>query len=272
MDLDQLKNAWQSDKEVDAPEISLESNKEIHLPLEKMKKNMQMEFYSSVASFPILLISLFLLIKDARLQFYSVMLVLVAFSVFGYYFFKFYKLYQRLDRVNFSTFQSLLQMKYDLQLNAELYKAYYISFLPVLLCEMLILYQGIDFYKDDRHLTMLFVVFVVTLITGFAFLYFLGRLWFQYFYGRYIEQISALVLALSPNEEAIVLDEYNKNAFKFNFAKVDASKRFLMRYFSEKTAGVINILLWIFVFLFLLFAVMFVIGLVLGYTMAKYGY
>ena len=41
MELDQLKNIWTQEDVSETPEISLEKQKEIHQPLEKIRKNMR---------------------------------------------------------------------------------------------------------------------------------------------------------------------------------------------------------------------------------------
>lgn len=44
MNIDELKNTWNDDDSFEeTPEISMEQRNEIHLPLEKMRKNMRME-------------------------------------------------------------------------------------------------------------------------------------------------------------------------------------------------------------------------------------
>ena len=48
MEFDNLKNAWQNETLDSTPEISFEKQKEIHLPLEKIRKNMRIEFYSTI--------------------------------------------------------------------------------------------------------------------------------------------------------------------------------------------------------------------------------
>ena len=39
MELDQIKNLWNKEEVVETPEISLEKQKEIHFPLEQIRKN-----------------------------------------------------------------------------------------------------------------------------------------------------------------------------------------------------------------------------------------
>lgn len=43
MELDQLKNIWDKEEIAETPEISTEKQKQIHLPLERIRNNMRME-------------------------------------------------------------------------------------------------------------------------------------------------------------------------------------------------------------------------------------
>ena len=42
MELDQIKNLWNKEEVAETPEISLEQQKEIHFPLEKIRKNIHL--------------------------------------------------------------------------------------------------------------------------------------------------------------------------------------------------------------------------------------
>ena len=48
MDLQDLKNVWDKENVDATPEISLDKQKEMHLPLEKIRSNMRMEFYTTI--------------------------------------------------------------------------------------------------------------------------------------------------------------------------------------------------------------------------------
>ena len=51
MELDHLKAMWSNENVAETPEISTEKQKEIHLPLEKIRKNMRNEFYWTAVFF-----------------------------------------------------------------------------------------------------------------------------------------------------------------------------------------------------------------------------
>ncbi|MBS1571810.1 MAG: hypothetical protein JST62_05380, partial [Bacteroidetes bacterium] len=127
MDFEQLKNSWQNDKGNNSLDINLENREKFHFPLDKMKKNMKMELVSALFIFPIMLVVL-LRIEDAYVRLLSVLLLLIAGMITGYYYFKFYKLYHKITHIDLGVFQNLVQLKYELQLNVELYKSYVVAF------------------------------------------------------------------------------------------------------------------------------------------------
>ena len=90
MELDQLKNIWDNEKVNETPEISTKKQKEIHLPLEKIRKNMRMEFWSSVIAILGILLYLVLYESDFRLKIYGIILTGSAIIVTGFYFNKFF--------------------------------------------------------------------------------------------------------------------------------------------------------------------------------------
>ena len=62
MDLENLKQVWNEEKIESIPEISLEKQKEIHTPLEIIRKNMRTEFWVSIISFLIFGIQIFFIV------------------------------------------------------------------------------------------------------------------------------------------------------------------------------------------------------------------
>ena len=54
MDLENLKQVWNEEKIESIPEISLEKQKEIHTPLEIIRKNMRTKFWVNIILFPFL--------------------------------------------------------------------------------------------------------------------------------------------------------------------------------------------------------------------------
>ena len=94
MDLENLKQVWDKEKIESVPEISLEKQKEIHTPLEMIRKNMRAEFWISVVSFSLWAIMLPLMGKNTEQTYLLVILVFIALTITGYYYLKFYIFYK----------------------------------------------------------------------------------------------------------------------------------------------------------------------------------
>jgi hypothetical protein len=60
MNFDELQKQWQNE-EVSAPEISLDHQHKINNPLEKIRRNMKMEFWYSIVSYVLIIAVFFLL-------------------------------------------------------------------------------------------------------------------------------------------------------------------------------------------------------------------
>ena len=192
MELENLKEIWSNEKVSATPEISLEKQKEIHLPLEKIRKNMRMEFWSTVIIF--ILIILFLIFKDMyffKFKFYVITLVSSMLMVTSFYFFKFFNLYKNLISINVNTAESLRELDFQFKLNEQYYLSFYISFVPFVVAEMLLIFEIVPFLKEIQGYEFVFY-FLGTCLLMLFFLYFIGKIWFKIFYGKYISQISQI--------------------------------------------------------------------------------
>lgn len=188
MELDQLKNIWDKEEVSQTPEISTEQQKEIHSPLEKIRKNMKMEFWMNVVSMIFLmpLMSVFTENQFIRWTLYFIMLFII-----GYYTFKFKSLYQKISIQQFDTYHSLMELKYDLKLNLELYKSYYVASIPFFMGIFFVLVEHHNFFNDENlimHYAPFILFFSITaLILG------IGNWWLENYYGKYVKQISKIV-------------------------------------------------------------------------------
>ena len=97
MDLENLKQVWDKEKIESVPEISLEKQKEIHTPLEMIRKNMRTEFWISIVSFLIFGIQIFFIVKGTEQTFFLIMLAFITLGILGYYYLKFYSFYKKLN-------------------------------------------------------------------------------------------------------------------------------------------------------------------------------
>ena len=189
MELDHIKNIWDSEQISDTPKISIEKQKEIHLPLEKIRKNMRFEFWSTAIMF--LLIIVFFVLKDMyifRFKVYVITLVSAQMLITSFYFIKFFNLYKNITVVDFNTADSLRDLAYQFKLNEQYYLSFYLSFVPFVVCEMLLIFEFTPNLKNIQGLEFILTFLGLCLIT-LSGLYFVGTWWFKRYYGKYISQI-----------------------------------------------------------------------------------
>ena len=204
MDLENLKQVWSEEKIESIPEISLEKQKEIHTPLEIIRKNMRTKFWVNIILFPFWAVLFPLNGKDTEQTYLIVILVLTALMVMGYYYLKFYTFYKKLNTQNLSTYHSILDLRYELVLNSELYKSFYIAFfIPLILGLYSILYLG----KKDFDLTFFTILSLLLCVV----IYFIGKYSLYENYGKYIQQISKIVAEITGEEDGF---EYDRSFLK----------------------------------------------------------
>lgn len=192
MELDQLKNIWDKEEIAETPEISTEKQKQIHLPLERIRNNMRMEFWYTVVMF--LLIIAFFILKDMyifKFKVYVITLVSAQMLVTSFYFFKFFNLYKNLTSVNLNTADSLKDLCYQFKLNEQYYLSFYLSFVPFVVCEMLLIFEFTPSLKSIQGLEFI-LTFLGLCVFTLLLLYFVGIWWFKRYYGKYISQISQI--------------------------------------------------------------------------------
>ncbi len=256
MNLDELKETWDSDTVEEIPEVSLSEQNKINHPLALIRKNMRMEFWTSLIS--IILVTLVCLfdIEDKRLLTYVMSLIVMGIFIIGYYSFKFRQFYKEIEKPNYSTFQSLLELNYKLKYYTDLYVSYYIAAAPIVFCEILLYYQfGNSFPRFPIW------SFVLTLSISLGFTYLLGKWWFNNYYGKHIAKVADLLEEINhPYED-----------FQTQIVKVDRKKYWFNTtndFLTQKLGlfgKVLNWLIWIFGVLFLLILISFTIGFFVGY-------
>lgn len=197
MNIDDLKNTWNDDASEETPEISIEHSNKINLPLEKIRKNMRMEFWSTVG---ILIFGFFIVwipVPEApfKFKFYLTVLLFSMVIVVSFFFSKFFKLYKDISSPMMKTYESLKDLKYQFDLNKQYYLSFMLSFVPFLVCELIIVIEFIP------HPTPLSNVQIATTIlsmlaVGLFGLFLLGKYWYRIFYGKYVSQIESLLTEL----------------------------------------------------------------------------
>ncbi|WP_312509107.1 hypothetical protein [Chryseobacterium culicis] len=191
MNIDEFKNTWNEDIVEETPEISLEQRNKLNLPLEKIRKNMRVEFWWMIAIF----VFAFLVCSVCRpfkLQLYITVLIVSMLIVTVFFFSKFFKLYNDISNPAPKTYDSLKDLVMQLNLNKQYYLSYYISFAPFLVCEILIVLEFIPWPHPLSELKIA-VVLIGTVTIGLFLLYVVGKFWYQRYYGRYIQHIEDLL-------------------------------------------------------------------------------
>lgn len=197
MEMNQLKDLWEQEHVAGIPELSVEKQKQIHLPLEKIRKNMRMEFWSTAIL--LILIILFLALKDMhffKFQVYVITLVSAQMLVTAFYFFKFFSLYKNLTSVHLNTAESLKDLGFQFKLNEQYYLSFYISFVPFVVCEMLLIFEHVPVLKNIEGIQFI-LGFLGCCLFILILLFIVGKWWFQKFYGVYITQISKIAKDLN---------------------------------------------------------------------------
>ncbi|MBE4948369.1 hypothetical protein [Chryseobacterium culicis] len=191
MNIDEFKNTWNEDIVEETPEISLEQRNKLNLPLEKIRKNMRVEFWWMIAIF----VFAFLVCSVCRpfkLQLYITVLIASMLIVTIFFFSKFFKLYNDISNPAPKTYDSLKDLVMQLNLNKQYYLSYYISFAPFLVCEILIVLEFIPWPHPLSELKIA-VVLIGTVTIGLFLLYVVGKFWYHRYYGRYIQHIEDLL-------------------------------------------------------------------------------
>ncbi|SIS63526.1 hypothetical protein SAMN05421786_101650 [Chryseobacterium ureilyticum] len=191
MNIDELKNTWNEDITDETPEISIEQQNKINLPLEKVRKNMRKEFWWIIAIF----VFAFLVCSVCRpfkLQLYITVLIASMLIVTIFFFSKFFKLYNDISKTELKTYDSLKDLVNQLNLNKQYYLSYYISFAPFIVCEMLIVLEFIP-WREPLGEMKVALILIGSVIGGLFLLFFCGKYWFYHYYGKYIKNIELLL-------------------------------------------------------------------------------
>lgn len=193
MNIDDLKNTWNEDTAENTPKINTEQRKKLNLPLEKIRANMRMEFWSTNLLLLFVLIAIWFLDNiPFRYKLYIEILV-VAMSIVTYFFFsKFFKLYQEISKPALETLDALKDLQHQFNLNKQYYLSFYISFIPFLVGEMIIIMEALPYSKQFPDATFA-IIFTGSIVLGLFFMFAIGKFWFNYLYGKHIKNIEKLI-------------------------------------------------------------------------------
>ena len=247
MDLENLKQVWDKEKIESVPEISLEKQKEIHTPLEMIRKNMRTEFWTSIVFFLLWAVSSPFSGMDIKHTYLLVILILTAFVIIGYYYLKFYTFYKKLNTQNLNTYHNILDLRYELVLNSELYKSFYIASIPFIL--------GFYYasYVDNKDFNLSF--FSIISLSFCVLIYFIGKYWLYENYGKYIQQISKIIAEITGEEDGF---EYDRSFLKIQKEFVFLQKT---RNFCNEKFGKYGQIVYIKFLLILVLLISFLVGI-----------
>lgn len=194
MNIDELKNTWNEDIADETPEITIEQRNKINLPLEKVRKNMRMEFWWVVGIF-VFAFMVCSVCKPFKLQLYITVLVASMLIVTVFFYSKFFRLYNEISNTELKTSDSLKDLVTQLNLNKQYYLSYYISFAPFIVCEILIVLEFIPWPQPLSELKIALIL-ISSVVAGLFLLFLSGKFWFHQYYGRYIHHIESLLKEL----------------------------------------------------------------------------
>lgn len=194
MNIDELKNAWSEDISDETPEISIEQTNKINLPLEKIRKNMRMEFWSTVGILIFGFLVVWVPVPEApfKFKFYLTVLLFSMVIVVSFFFSKFFKLYRDISNPMQKTYESLQDLMFQFKLNEQYYLSFMLSFVPFLVCELIIVIEFIPHRVPLSDLKIATTI-ISTLAIGLFGLFLLGKYWYKGFYGKYVNQIENLL-------------------------------------------------------------------------------
>lgn len=192
MNIDELKNAWNEDVSDETPEISIEHRNKINLPLEKIRKNMRMEFWSTIGIFIFAFAVIALAPGPFRFKFYISILIASMVFVTFFFFSKFFKLYKNISNPMMKTYDGLKDLLHQFNLNKQYYLSFCLTFVPFLVCELIIVIESLP-RPEPLSDIFIAVLLIATLVVGISLLFVFGKWWFKKFYGRYINQVENLI-------------------------------------------------------------------------------
>lgn len=197
MNIDELKNTWNQDDSFDGtPGISMEQKNKINLPLEKIRSNMRMEFWSTIGIFIFAFTVIALSSGPFKFKFYITILIASMVFVTFFFFSQFFKLYKNMSSPMMKTYDSLKDLLHQFELNKQYYLSFYLCFVPFLVCEIIIVLEFIPRPVPLSHLKIAGIL-IGSILIVMPLLFFIGKWWFSRLYGKHIRQIESLVNELT---------------------------------------------------------------------------
>ncbi|HYK75747.1 MAG TPA: hypothetical protein VEV16_02125 [Daejeonella sp.] len=199
MNFDKFKEAWdaESTDAVHIPE-DISKLKEANTPIDKLRRNMKQEFWMQLAAVILIAFvpSFFKLPKELTgifIFFYGLMIVFTA-----YYFYKFFAFYKRSYDMTYNSRKNLMWFYYEMKLNIEMYKAltYILFFIGFSFGILALLYMkngGLSNAISGLESSGGRIGFLMLTIVTMLIIFILAETWPNYFYGKELKKIKAVL-------------------------------------------------------------------------------
>lgn len=200
MNIDELKDAWNKD---DSRGMNLSISPGIlnktNSAVSRLRKNMKAEFVALIVSYTVIILFLFFFNK-ARSPYILDLAKILLFSVLllnCFYFFKFYVFYKSIGRYDLNIKSSIRKIVYELELNAETYKAYNFSAMPLsILTAAALIGSRINFTHFNDILvpgsgisTNVMLIVCAMILVSYSVTYFFINLHVRSTYGKYLRDL-----------------------------------------------------------------------------------
>ena len=130
-----------------------------------------------------------------KFKFYIAILIISMVFVTGFFFSKFFRLYKDMSNPALNTYDGLVDLLHQFDLNKQYYLSFYVAFAPFLVCELIIVLEFIPRPQPLTDLQIAMTTIITLVVTLFA-LFIIGRWWFEKLYGRHIKQVENLIREL----------------------------------------------------------------------------
>lgn len=204
MNIDELKDAWSKD---DSRGMNLSISPGIlnktNSAVSRLRKNMKAEFVSLIVCYIISILFLFFFGK-ARSPYILDLAKILLFSVLllnSFYFFKFYAFYKSIGRYDLNIKNSIRKIVYELELNAEIYKTYSFSAMPLsILTAAALIGSRINFSHFNNILvpgsgisTNVMLIVCAIILISYSVTYFFISLHVRSTYGKYLRDLKQVM-------------------------------------------------------------------------------
>jgi hypothetical protein len=202
MNIDELKDAWGQDepKGMSLP-VSTETLGKTTSVVGSIRKKMKAEFIALLIVYAILIGFLF---SGYQSSIFTDMIKILLFAILllnGFYYSKFYVFYKAIGRYDLNIKSSLGKIVYELELNAEIYKTYSFSAMPLsvltagaFIVGKLKLVHMPDVFTHGNTIPGNIMLWICsTILVSYMITYFLISLSVRLTYGKYIDALKQVM-------------------------------------------------------------------------------